>query len=139
MLEFGLASLKENQQQKQENKENSLIKLEDNKISFASIEVKNNMVLVEEKQSGEYASISNVNITNIINSKTKKYEIEEVAKEIYTSEKVVALNLGTELHIINTNGWLMKKYISQQEINNVVISDKIVGIIYRNKIEIIEL
>ena len=73
------------------------------------------------------------------NSKTKKYEIEEVAKEIYTSEKVIALNLGTELHIINKNGWLMKKYISQQEINNVVISDKIVGIIYRNKIEIIEL
>ena len=123
----------------EENKENSLIKLEDNKITFASIELKNNMVLVEEKQSGEYASISNVNITNITNSKTKKYEIEEVAKEIYTSEKVIALNLGTELHIINTNGWLMKKYISQQEINNVVISDKIVGIIYRNKIEIIEL
>lgn len=123
----------------EENKENSVIKLDDNKITFASIELKNNMVLVEEKQSGEYASISNVNITNIINSKNKKYEIEEVAKEIYTSEKVVALNFGTELHIINTNGWLMKKYISQQEINNVVISDKIVGIIYRNKIEIIEL
>lgn len=123
----------------EENKENSLIELDDNKITFASIELKNNMVLVEEKQSGEYESISNVNITNIINSKNKKYEIEEVAKEIYTSEKVVALNLGTELHIINTNGWLMKKYISQQEINNVVISDKIVGIIYRNKIEIIEL
>jgi len=123
----------------EENKENTLIELDDNKITFASIELKNNMILVEEKQSGEYASISNVNITNIINSKTKKYEIEEVAKEIYTSEKVIGLNLGTELHIINTNGWLMKKYVSQQEINNVVISDKIVGIIYRNKIEIIEL
>jgi len=123
----------------EENKENTLKKLDDNKITFASIELKNNMILVEEKQSGEYASISNVNIINIINSKTKKYEIEEVAKEIYTSEKVIGLNLGTELHIINTNGWLMKKYVSQQEINNVVISDKIVGIIYRNKIEIIEL
>jgi RNA polymerase primary sigma factor len=67
------------------------------------------------------------------------FNIEEVAKEICTSEKVVALNLGTELHIINTNGWLMKKYISEQEINDVIISDKIVGVIYRDKIEIIDL
>ena len=37
----------------EENKENSLIKLDDNKITFASIELKNNMVLVEENQSGE--------------------------------------------------------------------------------------
>ena len=32
-----------------------------------------------------------------------------------------------------------KKYISEQEINDVIISDKIVGIIYRDKIEIIDL
>ena len=123
----------------EENVNKYLIGLENNKITFTSIELKNNIFTIEEKQSGEFASISNVNITNITNSKTKKYEIEEVAKEIYTSEKVIALNLGTELHIINTNGWLMKKYISKQEINNVVISDKIAGIIYRDKIEIIDL
>ena len=123
----------------EENVNKYLIGLENNKITFTSIELKNNIFTIEEKQSGEFASISNVNITNITNSKTKKYEIEEVAKEIYTSEKVIALNFGTELHIINTNGWLMKKYISKQEINNVVISDKIAGIIYRDKIEIIDL
>ena len=33
----------------------------------------------------------------------------------------------------------MKKYISEQEINNIIISDKIVGVIYRDRIEIIEL
>ena len=63
----------------------------------------------------------------------------QIAKEIYTYENILALNFGTELHIINTNGWLMKKYISDQEINQVVISNKIVGIIYRDKIEIIDL
>lgn len=123
----------------EENQNKYVMGLENNKITFTSIELKNNIFTIEEKQSEEFASISNVNITNITNSKTKKYEIEEVAKEIYTSEKVIALNLGTELHIINTNGWLMKKYISKQEINNVVISDRIVGIIYRDKIEIIDL
>ena len=33
----------------------------------------------------------------------------------------------------------MKKYISEQEINKVIISNKIAGVIYRDKIEIIDL
>lgn len=123
----------------EENENKDIIELGNNKITFASIELNNNILTVEEKQTGEYTSTSYINILNIANSKTKKYEIEEVSKEVYTSEKVIVLNLGTELHIINTNGWLMKKYISEQEINNVIISDKIVGVIYRDKIEIIEL
>lgn len=123
----------------EENANKDIVELGNNKITFASIELKNNILTVEEQQTGEYTSTSYINILNIANSKTKKYETEEVAKEIYTSEKIIALNLGTELHIINTNGWLMKKYISEQEINNIIISDKIVGVIYRDRIEIIEL
>lgn len=118
----------------QENQEQELIKLENTKITFASIELKNNIITIEEKQNCEY-----VNITNIINNKIKNYNTEEIAKEIYTYQNVIALNLGTELHVINTNGWLMKKYISSQEINKVVISNKIVGIIFRDKIEIIDI
>ena len=69
----------------------------------------------------------------------KNYTTEEIAKEIYTYENVIALNFGTDLHIINTNGWLMKKYISKQEINKIVMSNKVVGVIYRDRIEIIDL
>ncbi len=113
--------------------------LENNKITFSSIETKNNIITVEEKEEKEYNSNLCVNILNITNDKLRKYRTTEIAKEVYTYEDVIALNLGTELHIINTNGWLMKKYVSDQEINNVVISNKIVGIIYRNKIEIVNL
>lgn len=123
----------------EENSNNHLIQLENSKITFASVELKNNMVAVEEKQTGEYASNSYVNITNTNTNKIRIYETEEIAKEIYTYENVIALNFGTELHVINTNGWLMKKYISEQEINKVIISNKIAGIIYRDKIEIIDL
>ena len=94
---------------------------------------------MEEKQTGEYASNSYVNIINTNTNKIRIYETEEIAKEVYTYENVIALNFGTELHIVNTNGWLMKKYISAQEINRVVISNKVAGIIYRDKIEIIDL
>lgn len=123
----------------EESGNNTLINLENSQITFSAIELKNNIVTVEEKGTGSYASNSYINITNIINNKIKTYNTNEIAKEIYTYENVIALNFGIELHIINTNGWLMKKYISEQEINNVIISNKIVGIIYRNKIEIIDL
>ena len=121
------------------NTDKILTEVDNSKITFSSIELKNNIVTIEEKQSGEYASNSCVNIINATTNKIRTYETEEIAKEIYTHENVTALNFGTELHIINTNGWLMKKYISEQEINKVVISNKIVGIIYRDKIEIIDL
>ena len=123
-----------------ENKQkNVLMKLDNQKITFASIELKNKLVTVEERETEEFSSASCVSIMNVVNNKIKKYETEEIAKEIYTYENVIALNFGADLHIINNNGWLMKKYISNQEINKVVMSNKVVGIIYRDKIEIIEL
>ena len=52
---------------------------------------------------------------------------------------MIALNLGTEVEFINTDGWLVKRYIANQEITNIVVSNNIAGIIYRDKIEIIDL
>lgn len=123
----------------EENNEKSLIKLEEGNITFVETELKNNIITIEEKQSSDFASNSLVNIIDTASNKVKTYEVEEIAKEIYSYENVIGLNFGTELHVINANGWLMKKYISEQEINNVVISNKIFGIIYRDKIEIIDL
>lgn len=114
-----------------------LLKIGENNITFASVKLGNGIISIEEKKQEKY--VSSLNIINTINNKAKTYNMEEIAKEIHTCKKVIALNLGTELHIINTNGWLMKKYVSEQEINKVIVSDKIVGIIYRDKIEIIKL
>lgn len=118
---------------------NTLTKLDNPKITFATIELKNNVATVEEKEIDKYTGMSSVLIMRVPTPKIKKYETEEIAKDIYTYENAIALNFGTDLHIINTNGWLMKKYRSSQEINKIVMSNKVVGIIYRDKIEIIEL
>lgn len=77
----------------------------------------------------------------IIKAKTGEitnYKIEE-PKSIYTYEDVTAINLGTEVLFINNNGWLIKRYKSSQEINNIVLSNNIAGIVYSNKIELISL
>ena len=58
---------------------------------------------------------------------------------MYTYGNIIALNLGTEIEFINTDGWLVKRYVANQEITNIVVSDSIAGIIYRDKIEMINL
>lgn len=123
-----------------ENKENNVLMSNENKkVIFESIELANNIITVEEKSSGLFTADSVVSIMNIDSKHTKEYTVNSVAKEIYTYGNVIALNLGTEIEFINTDGWLVKRYIANQEITNVVMCDNIAGIIYRDKIEIINL
>ena len=112
---------------------------ENKKISFASIELSNASVTIEEKSSGLFTADSVVNIINSETKSTSLYTAEAVTKEIYTNGNIIALNLGSEVEFINTNGWLVKKYTADQEITSIVVSNSIAGIIYRDNIEIINL
>lgn len=109
------------------------------KVSFASIELSNSSVTVEEKSSGIFTADSVVNIINSYNKKNSLYTAEAVTKEIYTNNNLIALNLGSEVEFINTSGWLVKKYIAEQEITSIVLSNSVAGIVYRDKIEMINL
>lgn len=119
--------------------ENTLVETKDKKIAFQSIDIDNNICYVEEKSSGLFTADSVVNITNIDNKSSKQYTVNYVAKEIFTNVDIIALNLGTDIEFINTGGWLVKRYVANQEITNVVVSNNIAGIVYRDKIEIINL
>ena len=119
--------------------ETTLIDNKNKKVIFQSVELTNNIVSVEEKSSGLFTANSEINIVNVDNKETKTYVAENVTKEIITYGNKIALNLGTEVEFINTDGWLVKRYIANQEITNIVMSDNMAGIIYRDKIEIINL
>ncbi len=111
---------------------------EGKKISFGDIELTNYMYRVIEKSS-LLNNETSVEIVNVGSQKTSLYTLDGIAKEIYSYDNVVAINLGSEVHFISTNGWLMKKYTSSQEIKNVVICNNFAGIVYRNKVELINL
>jgi hypothetical protein len=51
----------------------------------------------------------------------------------------IALNYGSQVAIINQNGALKKSYISSQQIKDLILGNRICGIIYKDKIEIIAL
>lgn len=119
--------------------DNVVIDNNDKKITFTSIDLENNIINVEEQSTGLFTANSLLNITNVNNKNNITYTSSEVTKDIYTYENMIALNLGSEIDFVNTSGWLSKKYIANQEITNIVLSNSIAGIIYRDKIEIINL
>ncbi len=119
--------------------EEIISKNDDRKVTFSSIELTNNSAIIEEKSSGLFTADSILQISNSSTRESKEYVIKEVIKDIYTRENVIALNLGTELDFVNTDAWLLKKYIANQEITNVVVSNELAGIVYRNKVEIVKL
>ena len=123
----------------EDDQETNLVDNKDKKVIFQSVELTNNAVSVEEQSSGLFTANSQVNIINVDNKQTKTYTAESVTKEIITYGNKIALNLGTEVEFINTDGWLIKRYVANQEITKIVMSDNMAGIIYRDKIEIVNL
>ena len=111
----------------------------DKKISFVTVDLANASLTIEEQSSGLFTADSIVNIVNSDNKSVSLYTAEAVTKEIYTNENIIALNLGSQVEFINTSGWLVKRYTAEQEITSVVLGDSIAGIVYRDKIEIVNL
>ncbi len=109
------------------------------KITAQSVELDNYFATIQEESSGIFSANSVINIVDSQSRNTKNYTVDTSVKEMYTKGDIIALNLGTEVEFINTGGWLVKRYIASQEVTNVKVSDSIAGIIYRDKVEIINL
>ncbi len=121
------------------NQESVAFDNKDKKIIAQSIDLKNYFATIQEESSGIFSANSVINIVNVENKSTQNYTVETSIKEMYAKGDIIALNLGTEVEFINTAGWLVKRYIASQEVSKVTISDSIAGIIYRDKVEIINL
>ena len=117
-----------------------LINLEEEgkKISFADIELSNFAFRIVE-ESILLSTESKVELMNTSSKKVNIHTIDSVVKEVYSYDDSIALNLGSEVHFIGTNGWLIKQYISSQEVTKIVMSSNFGAIVYRDKIEIVEL
>ena len=118
--------------------EQELIKKED-EATFVSGNLGNSIANIKEEQRSAFNSSSTLNIVNTSSKQTYKYNFGEIAKEMYTTGNVIGINIGTEIYFVKTNGMLIKKYTSNQEITNVMITNNIAIIIYKDRIEVINL
>lgn len=115
-----------------EDNNNSVISdFKNEQVLFA--DVNNKIIKVIQQSMHTYLQIIGIN-----SNMAKNYEISE-PKEIYVSNEIIALNMGSEVLFYNTSGWLIKKYYATQEIDKIVISDELVCIVYSDKIELISL
>lgn len=117
----------------------TLTNLDEPNITFSGIKLTKSYFKIVEDIQGVNNQKSNLEIYNTTNHNSYLYTINGIAKEVYSQNGVIAVNLGSEAYFINETGWLIKKYTSKQEIKKIVISNNIAGIIYRNKIEFINL
>lgn len=110
----------------------------DNNYEFVDINLKNHLIYTFN-ENRNFSNISYINIFNPQNSNLNTYEFKGSIKSIYLNEQKIAINTGSEIHFLGLNGWLIKKYDSYGEINNIILGDSIAGIIYKDKINIIEI
>lgn len=101
--------------------------------SVLFVETNNKIIKIIHRNSQIYLQMINADTND-----NKEYEIDE-PKEIYVSDNAIAINLGSEILFYNNSGWLIKKYSANQEINKIVLSDDLAGIVYNDKIELISL
>ena len=120
------------------NNESSFVDQNDN-ITFITGDLKNSVAYIEEQQAGVFDTTSKLSIINSSNNQSYTYNFDEIAKEMYANGNIIGVNIGTEMYFIKANGMLIKKYTSNQEITNVLISDDLAIIIYKDRIEIINL
>jgi len=112
--------------------------LEYNNFEFIDINLKNNLVYTSNKTFG-FNNTVYINVFNINNEAINTYEFNGSIKSILGINEKIAINTGSEVHFIGLNGWLIKKYESYNEINNIILSDNIAGIVYKDRIEIVEI
>lgn len=113
---------------------------EDNKkINAADIKLTGYIYRAVEKSTGLFQADTMIEMMSVDNRKQTVYTIEGVAKNIYCHDNVIAINLGQEIEFINTSGWMIKNYTSSQDIQSITIANGFAGIIYRDKVEIINL
>ena len=117
--------------------DNKVMNIENN-YEFIDINLKNNILYTYNNYS-HFSNISYINILNPHSSSKSIYEFKGSIKSIYSNEHKIAINTGAEIHFIGLNGWLIKKYDSYNEINNIILGDSIAGIIYKDEIKIVEI
>ena len=110
---------------------------ESNNILFADIN--NKIIQIEKRNTGMLSSEFELQLLDVLTLEKKIYSLDKEPKSIEVLGNIIAINFGTELLFINNSGWLVKNYTSSQEVQSVVLSDDLAGIIFKNKIEILSL
>lgn len=123
----------------QNEQEKELLKINNKQVTFMSVDLNNSSIHIEEEMTGMFKTNSHVKITNTQNGEENNYNINDVPKEMYAKDNIIVVNTGTEVYFLNANGWLVRKYTTRQEVTSIMFSNNLAGVVYKDKIVIINL
>lgn len=104
---------------------------------FSDINLKNNFVVASTVSSG-FSSKTNIDVYDVQSNSPSTYTLDGGIKALYAYNEKMAINTGSEIHFIGLNGWLIKKYSSSSEINTITLGDSVAGVVYKDKVEIVQ-
>ena len=112
-------------------------------VYIADIENSRYSFVIKKEEQNDIIKLKNTYVCIIINesgNEIARYNIGETTpKSVLAKLDSIAINLGTELVVINQNGWIRKKYNSAKEISRYDLSSYIIIIWYNDKIDIVGL
>jgi len=106
---------------------------------YTDIGIKSGYVKIEKEESRIFKSDYRLKICGNNGKSEHLYAVDGSVKKLICDENLVAVVSGTTVEFINQNGWLKKRYIGSKEIKNVYISKKIALIVYKDRIDVIDL
>lgn len=111
-----------------------------NENTFVDINLGDSIVVVKKEASGLLSYQHQIEMKSTLGKSDKLYMLEnDVPKEMKVTNHLICVKLGNEVRVITTNGWLLKRYTTTSEIQDIVLGNNIMGIVYKNKIEVIDL
>lgn len=120
-----------------DNSVNTIKNFEKTNILFADIN--NKLILIEKRETGVFTSEFELQIIDVATNEKTIYKLDREPKSLKVFGNIIAVNFGTEALFINNSGWLIKNYTSSQEIQDIVLSNDLAGIIFKDKVEILSL
>lgn len=114
-----------------------LFKADENTL-FLDINLENNISLIEKQSSGLFSYDYELKFIKTNSNDEHLYILNKLPKQLVANYKAIALNYGNSVDIINKSGWLEKTYTSTQQIKDLIVGNNIVGIVFKDKIEIID-
>lgn len=106
---------------------------------FVDISSNNNIIVLEQVDEGIFSGEYQITIINNNGNTKALYKIGKfVPKELKLTNNNIGVNLGQEAVILGINGWEKKNYNTNKEIREIILSDKICVILYKNSFRIID-
>lgn len=120
-----------------DNSVQELTNFSNSKVLFADIN--NKLVKIEKHADNLFNATFELQIIDVNTLEQKTFCLDKEPKSIKVFGNVIAINFGTEALFINNYCWVIKNYTSLQEIQNILLSNDVGAIVFKDKVEIISL